>query len=234
MAKKCLPLLLTAIYTDMKREGDISTEDKNCDGDIVGIAVQEVAKAFVSRGDSRVGYEVYVTTVKKGEDNGKKAEYGGNRVTIMARNKVEDARLQFNIQRKQLAQHDDDEEIGWSDQQVLSFLASRMNKSGQGEGLASASMGILEKKQLSKESTILSYRPPPKPPDLNWRMSHGNKHYCTNLEDKVVLQQGVMIGYNMTRFGFCLASVTTLDCTYTPMELYVKIGVEESPPLDKG
>jgi len=29
--------------------------------------------------------------------------------------------------------------------------------------------------------------------------------------------------------------VTTLGCTYTPMELYVKIGVEEeSPPLDKG
>ncbi|WVZ26546.1 hypothetical protein V8G54_005090 [Vigna mungo] len=125
------------------------------------------------------------------------------------------AGLQYNIQRKQYAQHDDDEEIGWLDQQAFSFLASRMNKFGQGEDLASAaatkiqkrlwswkrrkefliihqrivkiqahvsghkvgrqyrtiiwSMGILEKKQLLKESTILSYRPPPKPPDLDWR-----------------------------------------------------------------
>ncbi|KOM32070.1 hypothetical protein LR48_Vigan01g162600 [Vigna angularis] len=201
-----------------------------------------VAKAAVSRGDSGGGCDVYVTTVKKGEDRGKKAEYGGNRVTIMVGNKVKDAAvlsgekiwlsqtyktpedqwlryffagLQFNIQRKQLAQHDDDEEIGWSYQQVLSFLASRMNKSGQREGLASVaaikiqkrfwgwkkrkefliihqkivkiqahvsghqvrrqyrtiiwSMGILEKKKLLKEATTLSYRPPPKPPDLNWR-----------------------------------------------------------------
>ncbi|BAT75712.1 hypothetical protein VIGAN_01362400 [Vigna angularis var. angularis] len=271
-----------AALSGKERERDISAEDKNCDGGIVCVAAQEVAEAAVSRRDSGVGCDVYDKTVKKGEDRGKKAEYGGNRATMMAGNKVEDAAvlsgekiwlsqtyktledqwqryffagLQFNIQRKQLAQHDDDEGIGWSDQQVLSFLASRMNKFGQGEGFASTiaikiqkrfwgwkkrkefliihqkrvkiqahvsghqvrrqyrriigSMGILEKKQLLKESTILSYRPPPKPPDLNWRqqpvgslpmmkMSHGNKHYCTNLEDKVVLQQGVMIGFNMT------------------------------------
>ncbi|BAT98116.1 hypothetical protein LR48_Vigan181s002000 [Vigna angularis] len=258
--------------------------------DVVFTAAQEVAKAVLSRGDSGVGFGVYVKTVKKGEDRGKKAEYGGNRVTMMAGNKVEDAAvlsgekfiqefkiwlsqtyktaedqwqryffagLQYNIQRKQLLQHDDEDEIGWSDQQVLSFLASRMNKFGQGEGFASTaaikiqkrfwgwknrkefliihqkrvkiqahvsghqvrrqyrtiigSMGILEKKQLLKESTIFSYRPPPKPPDLNWRqqpvgslpmmISHGNKHYCTNLEDKVVLKQGVMIGYNMIGYN---------------------------------
>ncbi|WVZ17464.1 hypothetical protein V8G54_010446 [Vigna mungo] len=225
-------------------------------------AAQEVAKNIVSREDSGVGGDVYVKTVEKGEDRVKKAEHGGNMVAIMAGNKVEDAAdlsgekiwlsqtyktpedqwqgyffagLHYNIQRKQLAQHDDDEGIGWSDQQVLSFLASRMNKSGQGEGFARTaaikiqksghqvrrqyrtiiwSMGILEKKQLLKESTILSYRPPPKPPDLNWRaaasgfgfppmmrMSHGNKHYCTNLEGKVVLQQGVMIGYKVIGYN---------------------------------
>ncbi|KOM32861.1 hypothetical protein LR48_Vigan01g241700 [Vigna angularis] len=231
-----------AAISGKEREGDISAEDKNCDEDTVGVAAQEVAKAAVSRGDSGVGCDVYVKKVKKGEDRGKKAEYGGNRVTVMAGNKVEDAvvwggkkiwlsqtyktledqwqgyffaGLQYNIQRKQLAQHDDDEGIGWSDQQVLSFLASRMNKSGQGEGFTNTaaikiqkrfwgwkkrkefliihqkrvkiqahvsghqvrrqyrtiiwSMGILEKKQLLKESTILSYRPPPKPLDLNWR-----------------------------------------------------------------
>ncbi|WVY91615.1 hypothetical protein V8G54_037129, partial [Vigna mungo] len=184
---------------------------------VVSVAAHEVVNASSSRGDSGGGCDVYVTTVK-GEDRGKKAESGGNKVTIMVGNKVEDAailRLQFNIKRKQLAQHDDDEEIGWSDQRVLSFLAFKMNKSGQGEGLASAaaikiqkkfwgwkkikefliihqrifkiqahvsghqvrrqyrtiiwSMGILEKKQLLKESTILLDRPPPKPPDLNWR-----------------------------------------------------------------
>ncbi|KOM25506.1 hypothetical protein LR48_Vigan107s002500 [Vigna angularis] len=126
-----------------------------------------------------VGGGVQVKTMKEGEDRGKKAEYGGNMVTIMAGNKVEDAvvlsrekfiqefkiwlsqtcktpedqwqgyffaGLQYNIQRKQFAQHDDDEEIGWSDQQVLSFLASRMNKSGQGEGLASATTIRIKKR----------------------------------------------------------------------------------------
>ncbi|WVZ22306.1 hypothetical protein V8G54_000850 [Vigna mungo] len=130
--------------------------------------------------------------------------------------------------RKQLARHDDDDddEFGWSNQQALSFLASRMNKSGQGEGLANAAViqiqkkfqhwkkgkefliirQRIEKKQFlslieQEESTILSYRPPPKPPDLNWRavasgfpsydntfmkMSHGNKLHYSNLEDKVV------------------------------------------------
>ncbi|WVZ16627.1 hypothetical protein V8G54_009609, partial [Vigna mungo] len=116
-----------------EKERDISAEDKNCDGDIVGVSAQEVTKVVVSWGDSVVGCDVYVKTVKKGEDKGKKAEYGANRVTIMVGNKVEDAtvlRLQFNIKRKQLAQHDD-EEIGWSYQQILSFLAYKMNKSGQ-------------------------------------------------------------------------------------------------------
>ncbi|WVZ18434.1 hypothetical protein V8G54_005756 [Vigna mungo] len=110
-------------------------KDKNCDGDIVVVASEKVAKAVVFRGDNGVGCGVYVKTVKKGEDRGKKVEYGGNMVTIMAGNKVEDAavlRLQYNVQRKQLAQHDDDDKIGWSDQQALSFLASRRNKSGQG------------------------------------------------------------------------------------------------------
>ncbi|KOM39915.1 hypothetical protein LR48_Vigan04g011300 [Vigna angularis] len=227
--------------------------------------VDEVAEAAVSRRDSGVGCDVYDKTVKKGEDRGKKAEYGGNMVTMMAGNKVEDAAvlsgkkiwlsqtyktledqwqryffagLQFNIQRKQLAQHDDDEGIGWSDQQVLSFLASRMNKFGQGEGFASTAAIKIQKrfwgwkkrkefliihqkrvKIHAHESTILSYRPPPKPPDLNWRqqpvgslpmmkMSHGNKHYCTNLEDKVVLQQGVMIGFNMIGYnGWSLGAI---------------------------
>ncbi|WVZ16820.1 hypothetical protein V8G54_009802 [Vigna mungo] len=68
------------------------------------------------------------------------------------------------------------------------------------------SIGILENKQFlslmeQKESTILSYRPPPKPPDLNWKAIangyHGNKLQCSNLEDKVVLQQHVMLGYNV-------------------------------------
>ncbi|WVZ25651.1 hypothetical protein V8G54_004195 [Vigna mungo] len=132
-----------------ERERDISAEDKNYEGDIVGVAAEEVEKAAESRGDSGGGCGVYVTTVKKGEDRGKKAEYGGNRVTIMVGNKVEDAavlRLQFNIQRKQLAQHDDDEEIGWSDQQVLSILASRMNKYGQGEFLASTAAIKIQKR----------------------------------------------------------------------------------------
>ncbi|KOM58407.1 hypothetical protein LR48_Vigan11g144100 [Vigna angularis] len=123
-------------------------KDENCDGDIV-VATEKVAKVVVFTGDSGVGCGVYVKIVKKGYDRGKKAKYGGNMVTIMAGNKVEDAvvlRLQYNIQRKQLAQHDDDEEIGWLDQQALSFLASRMNKSGQGEGLASVAAIKVQKK----------------------------------------------------------------------------------------
>ncbi|CAJ1936057.1 unnamed protein product [Sphenostylis stenocarpa] len=51
-----------------------------------------------------------------------------------------------SFQRKQLAQYDDDEEFGLSDQQALSLLASRMRKSGQVEGLANAAAIQIQKK----------------------------------------------------------------------------------------
>jgi len=66
-----------------------------------------------------------------------------------------------SFQRKQLAQHDDDE-FGLSDQQALSLLASRTNKSGQGEGLASAAAIQIQKKfrgwKKRKEFLIIRQR----------------------------------------------------------------------------
>ncbi|XP_027920404.1 calmodulin-binding transcription activator 2-like [Vigna unguiculata] len=68
-----------------------------------------------------------------------------------------------SFQRKQLAQQDDDDdEFGLSDQQALSLLASRMSKSGQGEGLASAAAIQIQKKfrgwKKRKEFLIIRQR----------------------------------------------------------------------------
>ncbi|WVY94667.1 hypothetical protein V8G54_033755 [Vigna mungo] len=96
---------------------------------------------------------VYGARLTTFEDSEKESEYGY--VRGMSRSVSENEKrsaqtaycgLQFNIKMKQLAQHDDDEEIGWSDQQVLSFLTSKINKSGQGEGLASAAAIKIQKK----------------------------------------------------------------------------------------
>ncbi|XP_014516371.1 calmodulin-binding transcription activator 2 [Vigna radiata var. radiata] len=67
-----------------------------------------------------------------------------------------------SFQRKQLAKHDHDDEFGLSDQQALSLLASRMSKSGQGEGLASAAAIQIQKKfrgwKKRKEFLIIRQR----------------------------------------------------------------------------
>ncbi|WVY94106.1 hypothetical protein V8G54_033194 [Vigna mungo] len=116
-------------------EGEVKNE--NCDEDIV-VVVEKVVKVAIYRGDNGVGCGVYVKTVKEG--------------------------LQYNVQRKQLDQHnDDDEEIEWSDQQDEQ-ICRRFNecccyKSTKKKPLLS----LMEQ----KESTILSYRPPRKLPYLN-------------------------------------------------------------------
>ncbi|KOM29797.1 hypothetical protein LR48_Vigan805s000200 [Vigna angularis] len=72
---------------------------------------------------------------------------------------------------------------------------------------------MLEANRIQEEWESLEEElPPPKPPDLNWRVvasgspsydntrmkrSHEIKLPGSNLEDKVVLQQGVMIGYKV-------------------------------------
>ncbi|WVZ22573.1 hypothetical protein V8G54_001117 [Vigna mungo] len=122
----------------------------------------------------------------------------------------------------QAAQHDDDDdEFAWSDQQALSFLASRMNKSRQGEGLASAaaiqiqknSQGWKKRKELLiirqriikvqvhvrghwvRMQVVVSWFP--SYDNKLMKMNHGYKLHYPNLEDKVVLQQHAMMGYNV-------------------------------------
>ncbi|XP_047155656.1 calmodulin-binding transcription activator 2-like [Vigna umbellata] len=51
-----------------------------------------------------------------------------------------------SFQRKLLTQYEDDDELGLSDQQALSLLASRACKSGQGHGLANAAAIHIQKK----------------------------------------------------------------------------------------
>jgi len=51
-----------------------------------------------------------------------------------------------SFQRKQLTQYEGDDELGLSDQQALSLLASRACKSGQGNGLANAAAIHIQKK----------------------------------------------------------------------------------------
>lgn len=51
-----------------------------------------------------------------------------------------------SFQRKQLAQYEDDDEFGLSDQQALSLLASKACKSGQKEGLANVAATQIQKK----------------------------------------------------------------------------------------
>ncbi|KAG5104488.1 hypothetical protein AAZX31_15G052000 [Glycine max] len=51
-----------------------------------------------------------------------------------------------SFQRKQLTQYEGDDELGLSDQQALSLLASRACKSGQGDGLANAAAVQIQKK----------------------------------------------------------------------------------------
>ncbi|BAT86872.1 hypothetical protein VIGAN_05019900 [Vigna angularis var. angularis] len=51
-----------------------------------------------------------------------------------------------SFQRKLLTQYEDDDELGLSDQQALSLLASRACKSGQGHGLANAAAMHIQKK----------------------------------------------------------------------------------------
>ena len=67
-----------------------------------------------------------------------------------------------SFQRKQLAQYEDDDEFGLSDQQALSLLASRTYKSGQGEGLANAAAIQIQKKfrgwKKRKEFLIIRQR----------------------------------------------------------------------------
>ncbi|RYR17509.1 hypothetical protein Ahy_B03g062225 isoform B [Arachis hypogaea] len=67
-----------------------------------------------------------------------------------------------SFQRKQLAQCEDDDEFGLSDQQVLSFIASRACKSGQGEGLVNAAAIQIQKKfrgwKKRKEFLIIRQR----------------------------------------------------------------------------
>ncbi|KOM45281.1 hypothetical protein LR48_Vigan06g058700 [Vigna angularis] len=75
--------------TNVSRENK-SGEDR--DGNIVTLASpSKAAKVAIFSGDSVVGRGVYVKTVKKGEDKGKKRECGGNIVTIMSGNRVKDA-----------------------------------------------------------------------------------------------------------------------------------------------
>ncbi|KAK7319432.1 hypothetical protein RJT34_04153 [Clitoria ternatea] len=66
-----------------------------------------------------------------------------------------------SFQRKQLAQHEDDE-FGLSDQQALSLLASKACKSGQGEGFANAAAIQIQKKyrgwKKRKEFLIIRQR----------------------------------------------------------------------------
>jgi len=51
-----------------------------------------------------------------------------------------------SFQRKQLAQYEEDDEFGLSDQQALSLLASKASKSGHGEGSANAAAVQIQKK----------------------------------------------------------------------------------------
>ncbi|WVZ02191.1 hypothetical protein V8G54_022997 [Vigna mungo] len=72
------------------------------------------------------------------------------------------------------------------------------------------------KRTQEEWKSLVEDLPPPKPPDLNWRAassgfpSYGNrsmkrsheiKFSDSNLEDKVVLQRGVMIGYRMIGYN---------------------------------
>ncbi|KAK7400320.1 hypothetical protein VNO78_11526 [Psophocarpus tetragonolobus] len=67
-----------------------------------------------------------------------------------------------SFQRKQLAQYEDDDELGLSDQQALSFIASKACKLGQGEGLANAAAIQIQKKfrgwKKRKEFLIIRQR----------------------------------------------------------------------------
>ncbi|WVY94362.1 hypothetical protein V8G54_033450 [Vigna mungo] len=83
----------------------------------------------------------------------------------------------------------------------------------EGHFLRAYDSGKMVTKMLNEEwKTLEEVLPPPKPPDLNWRAttneyppddntmmkrSQEMKFHSSNLEDKVVLQRGVMIGYKV-------------------------------------
>ncbi|KOM35787.1 hypothetical protein LR48_Vigan02g193700 [Vigna angularis] len=209
--------------TNVGRE---NTSGEDHDGKVVTLASpSKVAKAVVFSEDRVVGCGGYVKTVKKGEEllrSGVKTVVSGSDPAVVWVSMGASTRAVTDPFPEITEEKIQKETSGMEAVQTVSeanynTCAPQCKRSQVRKQYRTViwSRGILEKEQFllmeEKESIILSYKPPPKPSYLNWRTiasgllsydnmmmkrSHEIKLNGSNLEDKVVMQQGVMIGYN--------------------------------------